>query len=200
MKNLLILLAMGTTMMSATAPVKSKGKFKEVKETKTSAVFNVSADKVWQIVGPGFDQAHVWSRAVDHSTTSGTPDFEGATCSNRSCDLNASGFNKISETIIEYNESQRRLGYTVDEGLPGFVTYMSNNWRVIEVGPNQSQIEMTIKMQMKPFMGFMMGGMFKKNIDKVLNAAMEDLQIYSETGEISQAKKERINELADKAA
>lgn len=175
-----------------------KGNFKEIKETKVGPVYNVSADKVWQIIGPGFHNVSKWSRAVDHAETSGSPVFDGASCSNRACDLNASGFSKISETIIEYNESERRLGYTVDTGLPGFVMYMANNWRVIETGPDQSKVEMTITMRMKPLMGFIMGGLFKMNVNKVLNEVIEDLGIYAETGEISEAKRKRIKQLRKK--
>ena len=152
---------------------KKEQKVKEIQQTKISPVINVSADRLWEIIGPGFGEAHTWSRAVDHSVTSGIPTIEGASCSNRACDLNASGFNKISETIIEYNDEKRKLGYTVDTGLPGFVVYLANNWSVIDVAPNQSQARMNIQMKMKPFMGALMGGMFKKNLNKACPQRMD---------------------------
>lgn len=186
---------MATTITGASAQTKKKSKFKEIKETKTSGIFEASADQVWQIVGPGFDKAATWSRAVDHATTSGSPAFDGASCSNRTCELNASGFDRISETIIEYDPSERRLGYSVDSGLPGFVIYMANNWRIHEVSPNQSRVEMTVTIHLKPLMGTLMGNLFKKNVNKVLDEAIEDLKIYAETGEISQAKQKRLAEL-----
>ena len=196
----LIIIIMTTTAISANAQKAENKKYREIKETKVSPVINVDAAELWNIIGPGFSDVSKWSRAVDHATTSGDPTFEGASCSNRYCDLNASGFNKISETIIEYNENDRKLGYTVDSGLPGFVTYMANNWRVIEVGPGQSKAEMNITMRMKPFMGFLMGGLFKMNVNKVLKEVIEDLKIYAETGEVSEAKKARIKKLEKKQA
>lgn len=180
--------------------VENQTKVKVIQQTKTSPLIAVSADRLWEIMGPGFSQVATWSRAVDHAETSGIAEFDGASCSNRACDLNASGFNKISETIIEYNESEKLLGYTVDTGLPGFVVYMVNNWRVVPVGKNHCRAEMTITMKLKPFMGAIMGPMFKMNVNKVLNDVIEDLKIYAETGEISEAKKKRIVQLARKAA
>lgn len=189
---------MTTAAMGTLTQREKNTKVKEIKKTKVSMVFNASADSVWEIIGPGFSEVSKWSRAVDHAATSGTPDFEGASCSIRSCDLNASGFSKISETIIEFDAEKRSVGYTVDTGLPGFVTYMANNWRIIKVGPNQSKAEMTITMRLKPFMGFLMGGLFKKNVNKVLDEVIEDLKIYAETGQISEAKRKRIAKLAKK--
>ena len=189
---------MATSVMGNPAQTGKKNKYKEIKQTKVSTIFNVSADAIWQIVGPGFSNASTWSRAVDRATTSGEPDFEGAPCSNRSCELNASGFDKISETIIEYNPEERRLGYSVDSGLPGFVIYMANNWHIREVGANQSQVEMTVTIHLKPFMGTLMGNLFRKNVNKVLDEAIEDLRIYAETGEVSEAKRKRVAELQEK--
>lgn len=188
---------MATIALNQETQVKTKSK--ELKQSKTSGIINVDAYKIWEIIGPGFNDVSNWSRAVDHATTSGKPAFEGASCSNRACDLNASGFNKISETIIEYSESQYKLGYTVDEGLPGFVLYMANHWQVIKVGPNQSKLQMNITARMKPLIGFLMGGMFRKNINKVLEEIIEDLKIYAETGKISEAKRKRIEQLKKKA-
>ena len=142
--------------MNMEATVKNESKVKVIKQTKVSPLIAASADRIWEIIGPGFDQVSTWSRAVDHAETSGKPVFEGASCSNRACDLNASGFNKISETIIEYNELDRRLGYTVDTGLPGFVVYMANNWQVIPAGGSHCKVQMTITMKLKPLMGAIM--------------------------------------------
>ena len=41
-------------------------KYKEVKMSKPVAI-NVSADALWEIIGPGFADAGKWSTAVDHS-------------------------------------------------------------------------------------------------------------------------------------
>ena len=106
-------------------------------------------------------------------------------------------FSKISEELIEYSDSDRVLAYGAKEGLPGFVLMAQNRWEIIEVGPGQSQIRMTITMHMKPFMGTLMGGMFRKNLNNTINGVMEDLKIYAETGTISEAKRQRVADLAN---
>ena len=45
-------------------------KYKVVELTKSLNV-NVSAEKLWDIFGPGFADAGKWSTAIDHSAGSG---------------------------------------------------------------------------------------------------------------------------------
>lgn len=184
-----------TTLSTVTM---AKNKFKEVKIVKRSETIHVSADKLWDIIGPGFANASHWSTNVDHSVGSGTPEFEGATCSSRSCDVNAKGFNKIDEKLTLYNASNKELTYEITDGNPGFVVLASNNWKVIDLGNNQSALEMNLEFKMKKFMGFLMGGMLNKNINSFVPVIFKDLKIYAETGEISDDKKERLKKLATK--
>ena len=194
-RRLAILTVLGITAMGATAQESAK-KYKEIKQQKIGPVMNASAADVWQIVGPGFEDAYKWSTAVDHSVGSGEPEFEGATCSKRSCEINAKGFSDIGEQVIEYSDANRVLAYDVVAGLPGFVSSVTNQWTVVEVGPNQSQLQMAITVRMKPFMGAMMGGMFKKKLNTTIDGVISDLKIYAETGEISTEKKDCNEKLA----
>ncbi len=195
-KSLLILTVMTVSGMGTMAQSETNKKNKEIKQTRMSEVINVSANDVWKIVGPGFEDAWKWSTAVDHSEGSGEAQFDGATCNERYCEINAKGFNKINESLVEYSDADQILAYQVNAGLPGFVTYVQNRWRIVEVGPGQCQLEMTITMRMKPFMGTLMGGMFRKNLDKTISGVMRDLKVYAETGEISEEKKKRMDRLA----
>ncbi len=190
-------------MTSATinAQVQTEGEnVKEVSQTKRSEVINVSASELWEIVGPGFADAYVWSTAIDHSEGRGEGEFNGASCNERYCEVNAKGFDKVEEKLSLYNEDKMELAYIAYAGLPGFVKFAENHWEVIDLGEGKSQIQMTITMHMKPFMGWLMGGMFRRNLDKTLNSVMDDLKIYAETKEISEAKKKRIAELSVKMA
>lgn len=171
-------------------------KMKELKQTKKSEVINASAEDLWKIIGPGFANAYEWSTAIDHSAGSGAAEFEGATCSERSCELNAKGFSKIGEKLTEYDAQQKVLAYDAHIGLPGFVTYANNQWRVVELESGKSSLEMTITMRLKPFMGALMGGMFKKNLNNTIDSVLRDLKVYTETGEDSQQKKDRMAALS----
>ncbi len=199
-RALIILLTIITLNAETMASTKSKKekKYKEISLVRESEKINVPADKLWEIVGPGFENAGVWSTAVDHSVGSGKADFSGATCSTRACDLNAKGFDKITETLIKYDDRTQELEYIVDEGMPGFVTYASNHWQVIDLGNGQSALKMNISMKTKKFMGTLMGGMMKKNIDNTMSSVFRDIKVYAETGQISKEKEDRMTQLARK--
>ena len=81
---------------------------------------NVSADKLWNIIGPGFIEVYKWSSNVDFAEGSGKSEFQGAVCSERACNVNVKGFSKISETLTKYDESKMNLAYVVNDGMPGF--------------------------------------------------------------------------------
>lgn len=177
---------------------KEKSKQKEVSMVKQSETINVAASDLWQIVGPGFERAAEWSEAVDSSVGSGEAAFQGATCSNRVCHLNAAGFDRISETLTLYDEGQHELTYEVNEGMPKFVTLAENNWQVIDLGYGKSALKMNVTMRTKGLMGRLMGGMMKKNISKTMDSVFRDLKVYAETGDISAEKAKRMARLARK--
>ena len=174
-------------------------KRKEVKMSKSVEV-NVSASDLWQIVGPGFADAGKWSTAVDHSAGHGEGKFDGASCDTRSCDLSAKGFSSVNERITEYDAGNQTLAFDVFEGMPGFVTYMNNRTVVTELGQDKSQAELQITMHMKPFLGWLLGGMLKKNLNDLIDSALDDLKVFAETGKPSVRKQARMNKLSPKAA
>ena len=174
-------------------------KYKEVKMSKPVAI-NVSADALWEIIGPGFADAGKWSTAVDHSAGHGEGKFDGAICDTRSCDLSAKGFESVNEQITEYDLSNRTMAFDVIEGMPGFVTYMNNRTVITDHGEGQSKAELRITMHMKPFTGWLLGGMLKKNLNNLLDSALDDLKVFAETGKPSARKQSRMKKLAAKAA
>ena len=185
-------------MTTISSQVLAQKKYKVIQWGDTSGVINVSADELWKIIGPGFENAGEWATAVDHSTGDTTPKFEGATCNERYCKINAKGFNQLTEVITIYDQEGRTLAFDVTEGLPGFVIVSNSHWQIIEVGENQSRVEITITAQTKKLMGSMMGGMLKSNIKKVIPGLFRDLKVYAETGEISPEKQERKKKLEAK--
>ena len=160
-----------------------------------SEVINVSADKLWEIIGTNFANVSEWATSVDHSAGTGTPDFEGASCSTRGCDVNAKGFSKIQEKLTEFNIQNKSLAYVVSKGTPGFVTLVQNRWEVIKVSENQSKLRMSANVEMKRFMGSLMGGMMKKTLVKLLPQIANDLKVYAETGKVSELKQQRLAKL-----
>ena len=173
-----------------------KKKYKEIKISLQSNAINVSTDELWQILGPGFEKAGEWSRAVDHSEGIGQAQFKGATCDTRACDINAKGFNKVTERLTYYDSEKQSLTYDIIEGTPGFVISTSSHWQVVSLDQNKAALQMTVTIQSKKFMGSLMGKSFKKSIMRLIPGVFEDLTIYAETGQISEAKKTRMAKLA----
>lgn len=156
---------------------------------------NVPASQLWEMVGPGFVNVGDWSSNVDHAVGSGTPEFEGAVCSERVCDVNVKGFTKIDERLTKYNDSTMNLAYEVMDGMPSFMVSAVNDWTVVPLGPNSSKLVMKAEFISKGLMGMMTRGMMQRKMSETLETVLNDAKIYSETGKVSKAKKERIEEL-----
>lgn len=169
-------------------------------EVQKEITINISADQLWEMVGPGFIDVYKWSSNVDHATGGGEAEFEGAVCSERFCDVNVKGFSKISEKLIKYNESDMSLAYEVVDGMPGFVTRAMNDWTVVPINENSSKLIMKAEFGSKGLMGSLMNGMMEKKMNRTLETVLNDAKTYAETGKTSLAKQERMKKLAKKAA
>lgn len=165
-----------------------------------SVQINASADDVWQIIGPGFSEVGKWSTAVDHSDAYGDAQYEGAACDGRGCDLSARGFTSVKEKITEYDAPNRTMAFDVIEGMPKFVLYTNNRTVITTSSDGKSTAQLQITMHMKPFMGSLLGGMFKKNLSNLIDSALDDLKVYAETGVPSARKQARMKKLAAQAA
>ncbi len=181
------------TTFSTIVMAQKKQQYKEIKISKTSEVINVSADELWKIIKDP-KAVEKWSTLIDSATISGEPEFEGVICSERVCKVNAKGHHDSYEKITSYSEKTHEITF-ISTKRPSFILYVDTHWKVIEIGPKQSAIQMNNTMHLKRFMGFLLGGLMKKSIFKNVNNGIEDLTVFAETGEISEAKKSRIEAL-----
>lgn len=186
-KTMILLLTLNTTVMAQQG-------FTVEKEI----TINVSAAELWEMVGPGFVDVYKWSSNVDHAEGSGTPEFEGAVCSERVCNVNVKGFDKISEELTKYDASKMNLAYAVKDGMPGFVTKAVNDWTVVAVDETHSRLIMKAEFGSKGMMGKMMNGMMRKKMSQTLETVLNDAKVYAETGQISEEKAERVAQLDKK--
>lgn len=159
---------------------------------------DVPAEVLWKFIGPGFIEVYQWSSNVDHAEGRGTSEFQGAVCSERFCDVNVKGFNKISERLSKYDQDKQHLAYEVTDGMPSFITHASNEWSVLPLSVNQSKLRMKAIFRSKGILGALMNGLMKKKMNDTLETVLNDAKIYLETGEVSMAKQKRIEQLAKK--
>ena len=104
-------------------------------------LISIPSEELWKMVGPGFVEVYKWSSNVDHAVGKGAPEFEGAVCSERFCDVNVKGFSKISEKLSHYDAKAMNLRYDVQEGMPGFRHFGSKRldrcsckWSIFKAG------------------------------------------------------------------
>ncbi len=173
--------------------VKKEKKYKIIKTQKTSEAINVSGDSLWNIIRQ-FDDVATWSAAIDKITLHGEPEFHGATCNSRICE-NAKGYGTVHEKMTLFSDELRELAYESTEGGPGFLLYGKNHWTIIQLGPNQSALKMDIEMHLKGVAGFFLKGIIKRSINKEMPQFFNDLKCFAETGEVSDAKKQRKKKL-----
>lgn len=167
-------------------------------EVQKEITVNVPAAELWEMVGPGFVEVYKWSSNVDHATGKGVSSFEGAVCDERFCDVNVSGFSKISEKLTNYDEDNMTLRYAVNDGMPGFVKKAENEWTVVAIDDTHSKLVMEANFEVKGVMGFLMKGMMKGKMNKTLDTVLEDAKVYAETGQISPVKAKRLSQLEKK--
>lgn len=190
----LFLIGLAFTAFSTTVMAQKEKKYKVIERTLKSDTINVSTDSLWAILRE-FDKVSDWTSTLDHSEGAGEVKLEGTTCNERVCESN---HKKLVEELIMFSDEKKELAYELTEGAPGFVKLAQNHWKVYEISPNQSLVEMNVTMHLSKFMGFILGRVITKTMTKQVLIVLNDLKIYAETGEVSEAKKVQIAKLNKK--
>ncbi|MEO0422581.1 MAG: SRPBCC family protein [Pseudomonadota bacterium] len=105
-------------------------------------ILKASKADVWAVVADGFGDAHVWSSNIGEITVT---DRNGDTIvgDQRACFIPA--FNgETKETITQYDEEEGLFAYSIDQGMPPFVTYGEAVWLVNEIDRNTTQVTVEI--------------------------------------------------------
>jgi Polyketide cyclase / dehydrase and lipid transport len=152
---------------------------------KKEITVNSSVDKAWQVLGHGFADAHVWASPLKHSEGSGSS-FNGATCSERGCDI--AGMGKTREKLISYSDAEHLLSYSVPEGMPSMVRHATNTWQLSSIDAETSKLTMVMDITLGGFMGIIMQPMMKMMMSRMGNTLTRDFKFYAENGRPSEAK------------
>lgn len=166
--------------------------------TKTlSKSINVSADSLWRICRE-FDKTAEWTSTLNHSYGTGESIHEGASCSKRVCETSFGKGNKVVEELTMFSDERRELSYNLTDGAPGFIVLAKNHWKIIEIAPNQSKIEMYLTMHMKKFQGFFLSDIISNQAEKQVSIVLNELKTYAETGDVSKEKKIQLKKRLEK--
>jgi len=86
-------------------------------------IIDAPIDSVWKALAVDFDDIGNWASGVNHVVDSKGEGLHAE----RSCEINAKGFNDTKERITRFEPQNYYFEYDLYEGLPGFVKYSINN-------------------------------------------------------------------------
>ena len=157
-------------------------------EVSKNMTVNVSADRLWSILADDFDKIGEWARGVDSSapnTDAAVP--EGASVGGRVCQ--APGFGAINETFTSFDPVERSYAFEATASkIPNFVRNLTNHTMVKSLGPEQSEVQLRITADTSGVRGTLVKPMMTRKFNQALDAIVEDLKIFAESGKISGEK------------
>jgi len=138
---------------------------------------NISADKVWQILGSDFNNISEWAGVVLESNA--IPDMpEG---SGRLC--NVKGVGKTVEKLTSFDDDRRKFSFTFENpNIPFFVKKIENTWRVTPKGNDQSLVQVNADVNLMPVFSQLLGGMMSKRLGKGAEGLLGELKYFAENG------------------
>ena len=170
----------------------------EVFKSKKEVVINISAEKLWKIIGPGFADFDKWATIVDHSTGKGESEIDGAPLNERVCIVNGQGPNEVTEKFLKYSESDMHLSYEATQGMHEMMAKATNEMTVVHESDNRSKIIVNMEWWVRGPLPEEMSEMMEGNLNTLIDVFLNDLKVFAETGEVSESKQERLAELTEK--
>ena len=155
-------------------------------------------DKVWEVLGPRFDQVDAWASSVDRSTArAGHSQIPGAPMVGRTCETE---IGPVKEAITEYDEVRRIVAYSAHaEKMPFFVKDMRNRWALASGQGGRTHVDMRMTAKLSFPFNLFMTPMMKLQMGKLLTNAIEELKFFVENGE-PHPRKQKAARAALKAA
>ncbi|MEM9194295.1 MAG: SRPBCC family protein [Myxococcota bacterium] len=153
-----------------------------------------SPEKVWSVAAGQFDRIGEWSSGVRSSRPlpleSEPNPGSSLGLAGRVCDTPQG---ETIEKFVAFDDGQRTFTYEVSgKAMPSFVKRATNTWVLKGLGPDRTQLTMTVEMETGGFVGAIMKPMMSMGMGKVLRTNLEDLKHFVETGELHQRKKKLV--------
>jgi hypothetical protein len=161
-------------------------------EISKNAIVSVSADRMWSILADDFDKVGEWARGVDSSgpnTDTAVP--EGANVGGRVCQ--APGFGAINEAFTSFNPAERSFSFEATASkIPSFVRNLTNHTVVKSLGPERSEVQIRSTAETLGFRGALVKPVMTRQFNRAIDAFLEDLKIFAESGKISSQKSKAL--------
>ncbi len=138
---------------------------------------NISADKVWQILGTDFNNISEWAGIVLESNA--IPDLP--TGSGRIC--NVKGVGNTLEKLTSFDDDQHKFSFTFENSkIPFFVKKIENTWSVTPKGNDQSVVQVNADVNLMPVFSQLLDGMMGKQMGKGAEGLLGELKYFAENG------------------
>ncbi len=115
---------------------------RDMKQTNTQRL-DISADRVWAILGTDFGNVGQWARGLARSRLVSS-DGRLAPGTQRICALPDG--NSVTEVIEEYDPEQRIIHYALIQGAPIWLRRASNRWQVRPLGGEGCAVRSTAEL------------------------------------------------------
>ena len=132
----------------------------------------------------------------NHSTGKGESEIDGAPCNVRVCKVNGQGENEVTEKLLQYSDNNMNLAYEATQGMHEMMAKATNEMTVVHESNNKSKIIVNMEWWVRGPLPEEMSKMMKGNLSTLIDVFLNDIKVFSETGEVSESKQERLNELA----
>lgn len=153
----------------------------------SSTVIDVSADRVWEVIGPGFARVGEWVSAIAATEPVETGGPHGAEVAGRSCQVAMPGFGQISEELTDYDLVDRRLTYRLVRGMPASVSRAENTWRARPRDDGRTDFTMDAELELTGG-ARVVGPLLRAYLAGVGRRTAHDLKVLVETGAPSRRK------------
>jgi hypothetical protein len=141
-------------------------------------VFNVSAQAVWAEVAENYANAHEWSSTI---ASIEFEDTDGKIGDVRSCFIPGLG-GSTREIITRYDEDNLTYAYTIEQGMPPFVTTNEAEWSVKAIDDNSSEVTVTIDFATAPGVPPQAVAFARTSFFMFAGFGIDDLKYFLENG------------------
>ena len=147
-------------------------------EIQRQVTVNVSADKVWKILGKEFNDVSQWASFV--KTSQANPDLDAGELG-RVCEVN--GFGKVIENIYHYDDKQQELAFTLEaEKNPFFMQRIENSWHVEPLDDDRAVVTVGVQVKLMPVFRQLLSGRLRKMMSNRADTILAELKYYAENG------------------
>ena len=144
-------------------------------QVKQALEINVSADKLWTIVGTEFGEGEKWAVRLLKSRKSNELGSLGGRI------INTIEYGPAKEILTHFDKDERELSFYIEaDGLPPVIDEITQTWRVEAHGEQQSEIQFQANFK---FADESMAEMLKQRMMEGLVPLLEQLKYFAEHDE-----------------